>query len=342
MFASITKLLRRKNVFSFLFLAGLVLVFMLAKTKVLFKKDLPVNPEIEKTLVPEIPQNSPWFYPIESTLTAADFSNFPQQLPLLVSALPTPLTEEQIVSKASSMGLTNKPLITHDSQKGPVHIYTQGRRQVAFYPQENRISYTVNTEDYRESILLPLDRLIERAKAFLFANSLVENSGIYFSFASYHKKDPHDPEGIRSSTPEEANLIIINFSPLDSEIKLITDPRSSPVSVWMLPNGEVSKAEVSTLSLSFSPEKYKLNSFAEFTQSLHNAALINLDDGNLLPQDLQQDSIRKITVNQIELGYLHLSTLEPLSQPVFILSGPAVLKNKVEVNAVLYLPAAQI
>lgn len=329
-----------------LFLPLFILVILIGLTGVFWvflkpqKPSLPKTPNIS-TSVPKLPNLSKWSFPIESQVSPNAFQALPKELPLLETSPLKPLPEAEVLEIASKLGFETAPKITKDVIRGEVYLWIENGKYLSIYPESNLIDFSFDNSRIMEGLKLNEDLLINKARDFLIQRSLFTDAELSFSFISYHQKDPHNPQGIRSVNPENANFYMINFSPQKLDYKLLSTTRSSPISVWIFPNGTVSGIIITKLNnFSFSSNKYPVLDYATFQSRLQNAVLVTLDSGLILPQDLTSGSISKIVVNQIEIAYLMAAETDTIIQPVFLLSGEAImLQNNQTVNVSLYLPA---
>lgn len=290
---------------------------------------------------PKIPKYVEGGRLIESTIEGVSFS-FPEDLAVLRVSSGNPFGEDEAREFATRLGFADQPIVAEDVSEGTVYLWSGPEDNLVVYSKSRRIEYGLNqTPANVINKQLSNEAVIKISEGFIVKNFLSANEKVNFSFFAY-LKSTGPPQGFYQSTREEASVYQANFAPISSEYKILTlDPHSSPVYVWVLPDGTVSKAIISKgLETSFSEEKYALKNYEEFSASLDKAVLVSLDDGNILLSVLSKRDVQKIVVNEVELVYLIDSSYSESYQPVFLLRGKARVKGyDSEVNALLYLPA---
>lgn len=290
---------------------------------------------------PKVPKYIEGGSTIESQIEKEEFS-FPGSLPVLKAVPEGPFTQEEVIPFAEKLGFSNEPIVAEDVSEGTVYLWSDPKDNLVIYTKSRRIEYGLNqTPDNVINKQLSNEAIIKISEDFLTKNFLSAAEKVTFSFFTF-LKSAGLPEGFYQSTREEASIYQVNFSPISSEYKILTlDPRSSPIYVWALPDGIISKAIVNkNLSLSVSGAEIPLKNYDEFSASLDKAVLASLDDGNILLSVLPKSDVQRIVVNEVELVYLIDSSISEAFQPVFLLKGKARVKTyEEEVGALLYLPA---
>jgi len=290
---------------------------------------------------PRIPKYIEGGSTIESQIAREGFS-FPDSLPVLRAIPAGPFTQEEVMPFAEKLGFASEPIVAEDVSEGTVYIWSNLKDNLVVYSKSRRVEYGLNqTPDNVINKQLSDEALIKISEDFLTKNFLSAAEEISFSFFTF-LKSAGLPEGFYQSTKEEASIYQVNFSPVSSEYKILTlEPGSSPIYVWALPDGTISKAIVNkNLNLSVSGEKIPLKNYEEFTASLNKAVLVSLDDGNLLLSTLPKSDVQRIVISEAELVYLMDSSSSESFQPIFLLKGKARVKGyDNEVRGLLYLPA---
>ena len=328
-----------------LIFAGLLIIIVVALVLVKPKKERIEESIAIRTPVslqePKIPKYIEAGTVIESNINEPDFS-FSKSLPVIQRSKGSPLGEEEAVSIAANLGFTSQPIITKDASEGTVYLWSRTNDNLVIYGRSRRIEYGLNQAPTNViNKQLSNDALIKISEDFIFKKFLSQSEKVVFSFFTF-LKSVGPPDGFYQSSKEEASIFQVNFSPIESDYKiLILDPRSSPIYTWVVPDGTISKAIVSKgIRASFSEKEYPLKNYREFSDSLEKAVLVSLDDGNILLSVLPKRDVQKITVGEIEIVYLIDSPDSEVIQPVFLLKGKAKVQGyQNEVSALLYLPA---
>jgi hypothetical protein len=302
------------------------------------EKDEPVKPQPLPEL--NISKQVESRFVIGTTLKESDFS-FPKNLSVILSEPKPPYTEPEAKEVAANLGFTAEPIAADDLFEGKTYIWPGGEAGLVIYSKSRRVEYSLNESPAFINKQLSNKALIKISKDFLAESSLASPDEVEFSFFTFYEKERGGRHGFPFSTKEKASIYQVNFAPIKSEVKLLTlDPASSPIYVWLLPDGTVIKAVVSDLGkLSFSDEKYTLKDYNSFIQSLQSSVFMSLDDGSILLPTLPKNSLRRVTISEVELAYF-VDPDAKTFQPVFLLKGKANIKDyPEEVNALLYLPA---
>lgn len=276
---------------------------------------------------------------VNSTISKENF-NFPDKLPLVLVEPAPALTQEAVLQTADRAGFPNKDfIVAEDVKRGKVYIFKGGSASFTVYARENEILFVSGKEPESSTSPVPERTLISTAESFLKDNLLSEGEGAFYSSINYLLENG---EGIAPVEKNLANIIKVNFSPIESEIKFVeTNPLDSTLSVWLDPFGQVIKAEAKRVSSThFSPEQVTIKSYEEFNAALKNSVLVSLANGNLFPGDLNEGAITEISVTEVEIAYYQGDSSANFYQPVFLLKGTARIKGLEPLPAVLYLPAA--
>lgn len=324
-------------IIGFLLLLGLMLLSSLLRKETTKEETTPTA----NIPVPQITNFVKGSFVIESNIIQEDF-NFPDSASFLELEPAKPWEESEILNIAKNAGFNEKDYITSkDIKRGITYIFKGQGETLTVYSRTNQISYVKEGEQAIINKQLTNDAIIQIAKDFLNDKSLSDNNKLSFSFITFMKIGPAI-EHVEIVPKEEATVYVVNFVPVDSDIKLVDfNPFTSMINVWVLPDGSVTKAEIiNSANTSFTEEKYPLKDYSDFVNSVQNATMVNLDDGNVFMGDLSSGSVEKVTIEKIELAYFRQNNTSNIYQPIFLLNASAELTGYEEpVNAVLYLPA---
>lgn len=316
-----------------------IVFFVLVLIGILMGAQKRRSPErLPVTQKPTIPNYIKEELDIKTVFDKKDFS-FPKKAPLVKLETREPLTESDVLAKASEMGFGKNYIISNDVKRGKTYIWREGPTSLTIYSRINKVVYTSVTPLPTENKNLSNDELIEKATTFLTENSLFDEYELSFSFIVFLDIKS---EETRPVSREKASAFKVNFSPIESEIKLVMiDPTESPISVWIAPDGTVFKAEAINVGLvTFSEEEVELKNYDEFIKALDEAIVVSLDDGNLFMGDLPKNSVKKIKLETVELAYLADSEVAQTYHPIYLLEGSSEISSFTDpVSITLYLPA---
>lgn len=278
---------------------------------------------------------------IKTSVTKEAFF-FPEKLPLVVVKAAPPLTEDEIFVLAQKMGFAeDNYLLANDVSRGKVFIFRRERESLSFYLNSSEINYVSGIAPRTTISPLADKDLIEISENFLKSNFFSSgSSSVFFSSINYLREEE---EGLSVSARENANIFLVNFSPIKSDIKFVEiNPLSSNLSVWLTPSGQIIKSEIKIISqATFSLEEVPIKNYEDFIASLPVSVVISLADGNIYPGDLPEGSIEQIMVDQVEIAYYKGADRESFYQPVFLLTGTSEVKNYGTLPVSLYLPAVK-
>lgn len=277
---------------------------------------------------------------IEINFEKKDF-DFPSKLAAL-EVKGARLTPEETKTIANSLDFTFEPKISRDVFDGTIHTYAGEISSLVARLEISAMDYTLYTTPSFINKQLSAEALISIATDFLVKNGFVPANDIEFSSFIFYKDSPG--EGLFPASKKEATIFQINFSSKVTNIPILTlNPQNTLIYVRILPDGTVFSAHVKRLDeIRQSTETYRLKSFSDLKNSADEAVVISLDFGNINLSDVPENSLKKITVNKVELGYLLTSVETGILQPVYLLKGEAeVVGFQDKVNASLYLPAVK-
>lgn len=287
---------------------------------------------------PKIPIMTESSYVLNINTEEKDF-DFPKNLPVLKIA-PVPISVDEADSVAAHLGLTTAPLEFNGVFEGPLRIYQGDESSLTVSTVKGKFQFVnyVFPESV-ENKQLSDAQIIQTAQDFLLSRGFVSDSGLKASSVLYLEE--RSGEGSYEVAKENADLFQVNFSSSVSEAPILSlTPQSSPINVGVLPDGTVFKAYVEKLTgISQSSESYKIKSYEEFLANKNSAVLVTLDEGNINLPDIPKGNIKKIDVDEIELGYLYEFSGATILQPIFVLRGSATLTGYPNIEAILYLPA---
>ena len=317
--------------FLLLFLGGFIYALITRQraarldTSSLPRPNIPKTYEGEPNLVVEIESNN---------------FDFPKTLPVL-NAIPSIISEEESIKIANNLGFNFEPVTVPDVIKGKKHRYS-GSDYVLLITLESGLI------DYERNLILGEvankqlsdAQIIKTAEEFLTQNGLASSSEIKTLSVSYYEE--RGGQGLYQTTHESATFYQVNFTTSIADTPILTlNPQNSPFFVRVLPDGTILKAHIEKFGEIKEGEGVrKLKDYDELLTSQEEATLISLDSGNIYLPDIPKNSIKLITITEIELAYLKESSASQVLQPIFLLKGTADVSGFPDnIDAILYLPA---
>ncbi len=316
----------------------IILIFVLLGYVATKQKELT---EQSQNQIKTIPKLAGGEYSIKFEIPEDQF-RFPDKLPLLQTAKKEPFGKDYINNIASSLDFSDPPMNTNDTRFGETLIYNNGRAGLTVYSQIRSLSYGLFENLAGRGIDQSIDyRSI--AERFLIEELLLDPKNFsYISTVYIAESHEFTSENLQLITPEQSQYIQINFSQNINDIKIITlNPQTYLYKVILRTNGAVQKVEVNEIGqILESNQMADVKDYSQVINSLDQAELISLDDGNILIDVSRGDVISEATVKKIDIAYLIADAKSTILQPIFILTGSAVLEQTGrEVNAVLYISA---
>lgn len=288
---------------------------------------------------PSIPVSFKGEFPFEFKIEEI---SLPKELPVLEVSPAGKIPEAQAREVAENFGYDFEPRIAEDIYDGTTYIWEEQGSVLYVRARTKKIEYQAYTNPASAiNKQLSNDALIQIAKDFLLSNRLISPEEVEFSSFVFYKADP-SREGLYPAPKNEAIFYQLNFSPKFSGFEILTiDPTKTPVYVTLLPDGNVYQAQVTWLGeVKQSQEFFKTKDIEEIKNSLGEAVLVSLDDGNVYLEDLGTEDIQKVAVSEIKAAYFRESPETKIYQPIYLLEGMARVRGfSQEIRATLYLPA---
>lgn len=275
---------------------------------------------------------------IQTDIKRVDFDTIPKNLPLVKLIPQKQIQEDKIFGIAKNLGFDNNYNSFNDAEFGKMYLWNSEGKSLIIYSKSSKIIYSPGTSGSAFLKNLKQNDIIQIARLFLINNKLTSEQNLGTSLFYGLSSKNEEP----SIVPfDEAVIYKIVFSPIIENIEVVTiDPFESSVSVWVDIKGSVIKVEINPIEISSkSEETYPLMNYNEFVQSVNESIIVNINDGNILPQDIKTEEILSIKAENIRVAYLKESYKVDYLQPIFIINGKINLSGNEKVNAILYLPA---
>jgi hypothetical protein len=282
---------------------------------------------------------------IELTLTEKDFQ-FPKNLPLLNKTKFSALDDSFAKQLGKRLGFDSEPIEAKDTRYGKIFIWNSTEASLIINPVLRKLSYyetSTSPLDYNSVVNKQLtdNDLILIASDFLINKVGLEKDDFEFANFIYFEQG-ENIEGLKQTSKEKAQVTQINFSPKFENLPILTqNPLESIIITQILKDGSIPVVEVTLLeSINQGHTLYKLKGFEEFVNSLSQAKVVSLNDGNFNPEDLAKDAIKKAVIKKVTIAYLLDNIKNETLQPVYVLEGTAtVIGFNQNVNIIMYLPA---
>lgn len=314
-----------------LFFVFLLWIFLYQKPKSQKVISPPPSPKI-----PSLLKSNP---AVEVNFGKEVFATVPKEV-FPIDASPLALTADYGQKIAKNLGIDTSPIVANDVFDGKVYIYNSPSSSLTIYVDIGKVSYSLSSLPQTINKQLTDDALVKIAKEFLIKNGFVNPDEIEFSSFLFIKEK--DGEEVFSTTKASASFYQVNFRSKASDIPIISlNPQKPFVFVQILPDGSVFRASVQKLALIKKGQGVlKIKTYQEVLDSVKNAKIVSLDNGNIHLPDLPKNSVKTIYLKNIKLAYIFDSPETKSLSPVFLFEGEAVVEGYDKpISAVLYLPA---
>lgn len=266
--------------------------------------------------------------------------NFPQKVKLLGNKLHSPLDESQIKEIAKNYSMGENYRTTKDVKRGTAYIWTDGGRSLTIFKETSVIEYSDDVDLKTIDKQLTNTDIIKFAKDFISKSTLITNSEIENAQINYMTSS--NIQNVQIVEENNALFYQVNFSPKVSDFKLVTpNPNASPIFVWILKDGTVKKAYINPITTFETEYEVNLKTYKQLKDSIEDSEIVNIDDGNVDVRTVKEEDIKKLNINEIDLGYLTPDLKETHYLPVFILEGEILIENHAKpMNVTMYLKAS--
>jgi hypothetical protein len=291
-------------------------------------------------LKPKIPKTYEEEFEIQLTMTEDEF-NFPRQLPRLKNAPLKPMTIDEAKKVAATFGYNTEPKTANDIEEGVTYIWTGGGGNLFVYSKTRRIYFSSLSSIETINKQLTDDAIIKIGVDFAASHYAINTDNIRFSGFVFYSVLPERGD-LNPANRQSANIYQVNYSVAKSDYPLLTlNPANTFLYVRILKDGNINSAVYTDLGgLEKSQEDYMLKNFKQVQDSLHEANIVTLDNGNINPDQIKKGDIQSVEITSVTLAYLMDSPNSPSFAPIYLLNGTATLKTSTSpMNVQLYLPA---
>ncbi|OGM09574.1 hypothetical protein A2159_00315 [Candidatus Woesebacteria bacterium RBG_13_34_9] len=267
---------------------------------------------------------------------------FPGELPLLeVSYKNIALADAKQI--ASNLKITSEPMQYDDFKDGLKYIWSSENQSLIITPKTSQISYSLGFIEPPkvENKNLENNTLDKIAQNFLSDKIGLSKDKIKLVRIANLVLNPQSNGFSETTDKSKAALFQLNYTYKTSEYEILTLSPSQPlIYVQILTDGNIYSSEITLFdNAKESSQKYLLKEFDDIKRSINEAVLISLLNDYLNISELNKDQIEEITIDKITLAYLLESTKTSNLKPVFLLEGPAKVKNSSANWVQLYMPA---
>jgi hypothetical protein len=327
------KILNRKNIILLIFI---LLILLIIFAVIRSSKNKKASENIISTNIPTIAGVRGLKSPVEF-VSSVKFE-IPEKAALLGLDNPQKWSEEKVKEIAGALGFSTPTVVANDINSGKTYIYSNQKSGLTIYPEKNYIIYSQHILQ-KPSKILEEKIYVEKAESFI--NNIPLNNKYYFSFINYSQIDALNESYIQTDR-NNANTVLINLSPsvFDKKI-MIKFPDFSLATVYFNLDGSITKAVIREIgNATLNEQEYSLKTLEDIKNSGDEFIMLTID--NQIQPNLEsiKNNIINIKINSIELVYLYENTNSYLLQPVFLIKGGVVFKDKEGlINASFYLPA---
>jgi len=290
---------------------------------------------------PALVQNYKGKFMITLSVEKNEFT-FPEKLPFLeFESSPSPLNESFARNVAAKLGFAGEPTKVEDSLDGTTYFWKSDKGTLFVYSRSQKIRGGFGSFTPGINKQLSDAAISATAQEFIINNGLLDKDFFQTGAIKFLGQFPGG-EGFREITKEKAVLYQVSILPKTVNYELISLSSVEPVSyVQIKQDGSTYSFQISIFpALKNGATEYKLKDYDELESSLNEACLIELRRSTVLLSDLPVDLIQNIEVNKIEIAYLMEFSKATSFQPIYKLSGEAMLKDSNDkAVATLYLPA---
>lgn len=323
-----------------LILVGIVVAIIIMALLVIMerKQSSPSFQVAERTFL-EIPNlvvgNKPV---IESQLKEGDFT-FPASVPAMVINKTNVIQESDAQAIAQRLNFEGAAQQLNDVFAGTTYLWSNDENTLVVYSKTRTVDYSLVEIPDVVTKSISKEQIIQKAKDFFTQFSLFPKDEIEFSFITEIVRN--EKYSIQDNLPDTEKAYQVNFTPKIAQYKTVTDnPTSSPIQVTVFPDGTITRVQMVLLGqVTPASEQIFLKNKAQVDASLNKAKIVSLARGEIILQEVEPNTLTKITITGIELGYFIPSSSAEILYPIYLLRGSAQLAGR-QVEAVLYLPAA--
>lgn len=286
---------------------------------------------------------------ITNSLDESKF-NAPATLNYLEITRINPLTKDQAKRIAQTLNFTGEPLTAEDVVDGTKYIWSTDEYSLSIAAKQRSFSYIRNETPPARIVDKQLtDAQIETTAKNAIAQiytAIGETQNNFRIISSTYFVTGGSGHDMTTTTKQNATLVQVNFSPQITQYPILTLNPNKPLTyVWVRKDDVIHRIDALLLDQNSIKigEEVQLKNFQETINSLSEAVIISLDDGNLYFSSPTDYKVESINIESLELGYLYDDlNKSSLLYPIYILKGEAEITNVGRgISVHLYLPATK-
>ncbi len=238
-----------------------------------------------------------------------------------------------------SLGFNTEPKIVEDPVLGPTYFYNDSGKSLRVLTKQNIFDYRSGVIPTSELSVIPVQSEMDSiAKNYLVENGFIDNlDDIDLLKMRTLRINPF--EGIERSGPPTA--IVLTYSKSINGYKVISETyETGTISITYNNELDVVSVYFDEVPEFMISSNRPLKSAEQITDNINTIAIVSLDDGKIDTTKVTDTSVRKITLNSIEIAYLQeISSEQRYLQPIYLFKGDAFMNNGENIQAEFYLPA---
>jgi hypothetical protein len=290
---------------------------------------------------PNIPNYIGGKLPLEISVPESQVE-IPSQLPTL-SVNKREISFDTARQIARNIGISDNLQEFQDVSEGVKYFTNTGTHFLMITPSTATVQFGLSATEIPTVINKNLSdqEIISIATNFLTEKGFYKTEEIVAQKPVFLSKRGGNEEGFEETSKNSAQVFQVNFSFKGSEYPIVTKSTgSNQIFLRILPDGQIYYTEAALYGeVSKSTTSYALKSYGDIQSFIGEAQLVELSGDFISPVDLTVEDIVSLSVESVRIAYFLELGKENLLLPIFILEGPAVIKNSAANSATLYMPA---
>jgi len=290
-------------------------------------------------------------YPISVSLNISQlqekFPSFDQKV-TIYQLTPSSFSDEKAILIGKKFGFSTPPTVLTSPEGGVSYGWVNEENSLSINLRRGDVNYSLNILEHPEFTggeLPLLSGVEEKAKSFIEASEFSPPEGVELKTKNIFYVKNYFPYFDKVDKGEGADLIQVDFEYQLNGNKIITSGDYPPViSIIIGPEFKIVIFNYYFLSNKIEPLKdfYPLKTKDEVLKDIKTNPKISYLSLNEVDNPTSEDYNQLITnliFENIELVYYKYDPLQTYLQPVFLITGKAILKDGQEGEVGFYLPA---
>lgn len=290
---------------------------------------------------PNIPNYISGKLPLEISVPESEVE-IPNQLPTL-SVNKREISFDTARQIARNIGIDDNLQEFEDITEGVKYLTNTGTHFLMITPSTATVQFGLSATEIPTVINKNLSdqEITTIATNFLTEKGFYKSEEIIAQKPVFLRKRGANEEGFEETAKNSAQLFQVNFSFRSSEYPIVTKSTgSNQIFLQILPDGQIYYIEAVLYGeINKSVNSYALKNYQDIQSFIGEAQLVELSGDFISPIDLTVENIVSLKVQSVRVAYFLELGKENLILPIFILEGPAVVKNSGATSATLYMPA---